>query len=63
MWGMMIGEMFDLEALAKQCEEKQRWSFFFMSSPMNVPGKPSTRAYGFIQLTKLKAALRVSLML
>lgn len=36
----MIGEMFDLEALAKQCEKKKRWSFFFISSPMNVPGKP-----------------------
>jgi hypothetical protein len=22
LWGVMIGEMFDLEALAKQCEEK-----------------------------------------
>ncbi|KAN0099539.1 hypothetical protein V8E51_013314 [Hyaloscypha variabilis] len=37
-WGMLIGEMFDLEALAKQCKEKKRWSFFFMSTPLNVPG-------------------------
>ena len=56
MWGVMIGEMFDLEvyhsncmqfdtvlssslqALAKQCKDKDRWSFFFMSTPMNVSG-------------------------
>ncbi|KAH8762363.1 hypothetical protein BGZ57DRAFT_943859 [Hyaloscypha finlandica] len=37
-WGVLIGEMFDLEALAKQCKEKQRWSFFFMSTPLNMPG-------------------------
>ncbi|KAL1296809.1 hypothetical protein AAFC00_004435 [Neodothiora populina] len=37
-WGVMIGEMFDLEALSKKCEEKKRWSFFFMSTPLNMPG-------------------------
>ncbi|THX23339.1 hypothetical protein D6D10_10340 [Aureobasidium pullulans] len=25
-------------ALAKQCEQEQRWSFFFMSTPLNMPG-------------------------
>ncbi|KAI1359000.1 hypothetical protein F5Y08DRAFT_93100 [Xylaria arbuscula] len=37
-WGVLIGEMFDLEALAKQCEKKKRWSFFFVSTPLNMPG-------------------------
>ncbi|KAI5240368.1 hypothetical protein E4T42_08414 [Aureobasidium subglaciale] len=37
-WGVLIGEMFDLEALAKQCEQEQRWSFLFMSTPLNMPG-------------------------
>ncbi|KAH8666754.1 hypothetical protein BX600DRAFT_397622 [Xylariales sp. PMI_506] len=38
LWGIPIGEMFDLEALAKQCEKKQRWSFLFVSTPLNMPG-------------------------
>jgi hypothetical protein len=38
LWGVLIGEMFDLEALAKQCKAKKRWSFLFISSPMNIPG-------------------------
>ncbi|RFU34864.1 hypothetical protein B7463_g1440, partial [Scytalidium lignicola] len=42
LWGVPIGEMFDLEALAKQCEEKKRWTFFFTSSPFNMPAPPIT---------------------
>ncbi len=30
--------MFDLEALAKECEAQKRWSFFFTSAPLNLPG-------------------------
>lgn len=37
-WGMPIGESFDLEALAEKCEEEGRWSFLFVSVPLNVPG-------------------------
>ncbi|KAJ9143786.1 hypothetical protein NKR23_g6400 [Pleurostoma richardsiae] len=37
-WGVLIGEMFDLEALAKQCEKKKRWTFLFVSTPFNLPG-------------------------
>ncbi|CAK7235151.1 hypothetical protein SCUCBS95973_009172 [Sporothrix curviconia] len=37
-WGMPIGEMFDVEALAAECERQQRWSFFFTSAPLNLPG-------------------------
>jgi hypothetical protein len=32
------GEMFDLERLAKECATAQRWSFFFTSAPLNIPG-------------------------
>lgn len=39
LWGMPLGEMLDLEKLAKTCREKGRWFFFFTSAPANVPGK------------------------
>ncbi|KAH8646848.1 putative cyclase-domain-containing protein [Xylariales sp. PMI_506] len=38
MWGMPIGELWDLEQLAEMCEQEQRWSFFFTSAPLNVEG-------------------------
>ncbi|BCR88820.1 uncharacterized protein ACHE_50018S [Aspergillus chevalieri] len=41
-WGMPIGELFDLEALARLCEEHQRWSFFVSSVPLNMPGGVSS---------------------
>ncbi|EYE96825.1 uncharacterized protein EURHEDRAFT_410613 [Aspergillus ruber CBS 135680] len=41
-WGMPIGELFDLEALARLCEEQQRWSFFVSSVPLNMPGGVSS---------------------
>ncbi|KAK4934478.1 hypothetical protein LTR10_024269 [Elasticomyces elasticus] len=37
-WGMPIGEMFDLEALAKECKKQNRWSFFFTSAPLHIRG-------------------------
>lgn len=37
-WGMPIGELFDLEALAEKCKQEKRWSFFVTSEPCNVPG-------------------------
>lgn len=37
-WGVPIGEQFDLEALARKCRERQRWSFFVSSVPLKVPG-------------------------
>ncbi|KAF8576263.1 hypothetical protein K439DRAFT_1397459 [Ramaria rubella] len=36
LWGTPIGELFDLEALAKTCKELGRYSFFVTSSPLNV---------------------------
>mgnify|MGYP001940372907 CR=1 FL=1 len=38
LWGMPLGEMLDLEKLAKTCREKNRWFFFFTSAPANCPG-------------------------
>lgn len=35
-WGLPIGEMFDLEALSRKCEDLQRWSFFVSSVPLKV---------------------------
>lgn len=39
-WGMPIGEMFNLERLAKYCQEKGRWTFFFSSVPLHVCSYP-----------------------
>lgn len=41
-WGMPIGEMFDLEELARMCREEGRWSFFVTSAPFNMPGGVSS---------------------
>ncbi|KAK2810438.1 hypothetical protein FQN50_002927 [Emmonsiellopsis sp. PD_5] len=37
-WGCPIGELFDLEKLAEECEKHNRWSFFVSSEVCNVPG-------------------------
>ncbi|KAJ5715273.1 uncharacterized protein N7483_012454 [Penicillium malachiteum] len=37
-WGMPIGELFDLERLSAECKRLGRWSFFFSSVPLRVPG-------------------------
>jgi kynurenine formamidase len=36
--GMAIGEHFWLDDLAAACAADGRWSFFFVSAPLNVPG-------------------------
>ncbi|KAF2436541.1 hypothetical protein EJ08DRAFT_667304 [Tothia fuscella] len=38
LFGMPIGELWDLKALSKACEERQRWTFFLTSIPLNYPG-------------------------
>ncbi|KAK5117529.1 hypothetical protein LTR62_004951 [Meristemomyces frigidus] len=43
-WGVPIGEMWDLEGLAKKCEEEGRWEFFVTSSPANVHGGVGSHA-------------------
>lgn len=37
-WGMPIGELWDLEELARECSQRQKWSFFLTSQPLDVPG-------------------------
>ncbi|EFY91156.1 hypothetical protein MAC_02827 [Metarhizium acridum CQMa 102] len=37
-WGMPIGELFDLERLSEECAKRNRWTFFFSSMPLKVPG-------------------------
>lgn len=37
-FGMPIGEMWDLEALAEDCAADRRYSFFLTSAPLNIPG-------------------------
>ncbi|CAK7224537.1 hypothetical protein SCUCBS95973_005550 [Sporothrix curviconia] len=37
-WGMPIGELFALDALAEHCAATGRYSFFVTSEPCNVPG-------------------------
>ncbi|KAJ5087102.1 hypothetical protein NUU61_008409 [Penicillium alfredii] len=37
-WGLPIGELFDLEHLSRACRRRGRWSFFFSSVPLKVPG-------------------------
>jgi kynurenine formamidase len=36
--GLALGEMFDLEVLARTCRERGRWTFFFVAAPLNLPG-------------------------
>ncbi|KAL2844811.1 putative cyclase-domain-containing protein [Aspergillus pseudoustus] len=37
-WGMPIGEVWNLENLASECRRLQRWSFFLVSQPLDIPG-------------------------
>lgn len=38
LWGMPLGEMWNLERLAAKCHETKRYFFFLTSAPANVPG-------------------------
>lgn len=38
MWGMPIGELFDLEQLAQTCRQQDRYTFYFSSWPLNLFG-------------------------
>lgn len=41
-WGMPIGELFDLDALAAMCKKLNRYSFFVSSVPFNSVGGVSS---------------------
>jgi kynurenine formamidase len=49
-WGVPIGEMWDLDALAELCEKNHRYEFFFTSSPANVQGTVFKRMTAFSNL-------------
>lgn len=38
LWGVPIGELWDMERLAEVCRERNQYEFFFSSMPMNVKG-------------------------
>lgn len=38
LFGMPIGELWDLKALSEHCQKTGRYSFMITSSPLNVPG-------------------------
>lgn len=38
LWGMPIGELWDLEGLSEKCVAEKRWTFLLTSSPGNIPG-------------------------
>ena len=38
LWGLPIGELWDLEKVSEVCKAKQQYSFFLTSSPTNLPG-------------------------
>lgn len=44
-WGVPIGEMWDLDALADKCKREGRYEFFLSSMPTNVPGKSNLLRY------------------
>ncbi|KZV67766.1 hypothetical protein PENSPDRAFT_653781 [Peniophora sp. CONT] len=49
MWGMPLGEFFDVEKLSEVCKRAGRYTFFFSSWPLNVLGgvasPPNAAAY------------------
>ncbi|KZV72854.1 hypothetical protein PENSPDRAFT_649442 [Peniophora sp. CONT] len=38
LWGMPVGELFDLDTLSEVCAKTSRWTFFVASWPLNVLG-------------------------
>ena len=38
LFGLNIGELWDLKALSAKCKELGRYSFLLTSVPLNVPG-------------------------
>jgi len=38
LFGLPIGELWDLKALSEQCAKSKRWTFLLTSVPLNVPG-------------------------
>lgn len=56
-WGMPIGELFDLDRLARECRAKNKWSFFFSSMPLKVSQHPSRCAAGADRCVKVPGGI------
>lgn len=54
LWGMPIGEMWDLEKLSETCKNHGQYSFFFSSIPTNVMGRLIFRLSAVIVLILLR---------
>jgi hypothetical protein len=39
LWGLPIGELWDLERLSELCHAKKQYAFFLTSAPTNLPGQ------------------------
>jgi hypothetical protein len=39
LWGIPLGELWDLDELAEKCKERKNWKVFITSAPFNVQGK------------------------
>jgi len=46
LWGMPLGEMLDLEKMSELAKKNKKWTFFFCSSPANVPNGVSSHVNG-----------------
>ncbi len=46
-WGVPIGELFNLEELSRECLKRKRWTFFFSSMPLKVPGGVASPPNGY----------------
>lgn len=66
LWGMPLGEMWDLEKLAETCRRLGRWTFFVTSAPANVVGEFSFSSpfpfYFFFFIPLCLLLVRVGLM-
>ncbi|KAJ7119130.1 putative cyclase-domain-containing protein [Mycena epipterygia] len=45
LWGMPIGEFFDVEKLSEMCAETGRYTFFFSSWPLNMYATPAFSSF------------------
>lgn len=50
LWGLPIGEMWDLEELSEVCRQRKQHTFFFASTPANVPGESRNTLYSRLLL-------------
>lgn len=58
-WGLPIGELFDLEELAKECRRLKKWTFFFNSVPLKVSYFERFQGGVFANFKRFLVALQV----